>query len=89
MTGDTGQNGLHDKFEVYKNGERQTGCFVLKPSSDEAARAALLTYATETENDQLAADIRELVARLNAMDDTKEKYADSEMRRDSDSDVES
>lgn len=62
-------NGLYEKYEVRKDGELQTGCFVLKPASDPAARAALQTYAMETDNKELAEDIDELLGRLEAMDE--------------------
>jgi len=62
-------DGLHDKYEVRKDGELQTGCFVLKPASDPAARSALETYAMETDNEELAEDIEELLGRLQAMDE--------------------
>lgn len=69
-----GDSGLYEKYEVYKDGEQQSGCFVLKPASDSAARAALRTYATETENEELADDIDELLARLEAMEETRDRY---------------
>lgn len=68
------EQGLYEKYEVYKDGEQQSGCFVLKPASDPAARAALRTYATETKNEELADDIDELLARLEAMEETKDRY---------------
>ncbi|MFB6140048.1 MAG: hypothetical protein ABEJ26_06410 [Halosimplex sp.] len=69
---ESGQKGLYEKYEVRKDGELQTGCFVLKPASDPAAREALKTYARETDNEELAEDIDELVGRLEAMDEWKD-----------------
>lgn len=67
------QKGLYEKYEVRKDGELQTGCFVLKPATDPAAREALKTYARETDNEELAEDIDELVSRLDAMDEMKQR----------------
>lgn len=53
------ERGLHGKYRVTKDGDEQDGCFVLKPESDDAARAALKAYASATENDELANDLRE------------------------------
>ena len=53
------ENGLYDKYEVYKNGEPVKDCFVLEPEKDQAAREALARYAGSTTNESLAADIRE------------------------------
>lgn len=52
-------NGLYAKYEVRKDGESVKDCFVLEPDDDRAARAALKAYAAATENEELAADLRE------------------------------
>jgi len=70
------EQGLHDKYEVRKNGEIQSGCFVLQPASDKAARSALLTYAEEIENETLAEDIRDWVDVLEGLDATREKFVE-------------
>jgi len=56
---DGGQEGLYRKYDVRKDGETVEDCFVLEPDEDRAARAALRAYADVTDNDDLAADIRE------------------------------
>lgn len=56
-----GEQGLHKKYEVTKDGEPQEAVFILKPESDSAARKALSAYADETENYNLASDLREWV----------------------------
>lgn len=53
--------GLYEKYEVRKDGEIVEDCFVLEPESDSAAREALITYAERTDDDELAADLREWV----------------------------
>lgn len=58
------EKGLYGKYEVYKDGEVQPNTFVLKPESDEAAESALRTYAEETDNDELAADLDAWLASL-------------------------
>lgn len=52
-----GTNGLYEKYEVYKDGEEVTDCFVLEPEDDAAALAALRTYVHETDDYELAADL--------------------------------
>jgi len=54
-------DGLHEKYEVYENGEPVDDCFVLEPTTDSAARAALITYAEETDDETLAQDLRDWV----------------------------
>lgn len=51
--------GLYGKYTVYKNkdGSLVTDCFVLRPTKDPAAVAALRAYAATTDNAELAADI--------------------------------
>lgn len=51
--------GLYEKYTVLKEGKPQRNCFVLKPRSDPAARAALEAYADATDDERLAEDIRE------------------------------
>lgn len=55
------ERGLHDKYEVYKDGERVEECFVLVPDDDAAARSALIEYAMETDNHTLSKELREWV----------------------------
>lgn len=52
------ESGLYGKYEVTKNGEAVENCFVLKPESDPAAREALWEYISETDDDELAEDLR-------------------------------
>ena len=51
--------GLYGKYTVYKNsdGSLVTDCFILRPSKDPAAVAALRAYAAATDNAELAEDI--------------------------------
>ncbi len=51
--------GLYGKYTVRKNedGALVTDCFVLRPTKDPAAVAALRAYADSTDNAELAADI--------------------------------
>ena len=51
--------GLYGKYTVYKNkdGSLVTDCFVLRPTKDPAAVAAIMAYAAATDNAELAADI--------------------------------
>jgi len=52
--------GLYKKYLVYKadTGEEvKEDCFVLIPAKDEAARKALLAYATATEDKTLGEDL--------------------------------
>ncbi|MEC0167400.1 hypothetical protein [Paenibacillus graminis] len=51
--------GLYNKYLIFKqNGNKVDGdCFVLRPTKDPAARAALMAYAEATDNQQLAMDI--------------------------------
>lgn len=51
------QSGLYEKYEVRKDGEVVEDCFVLEPESDEAAQAALATYALETGDEDLLEDL--------------------------------
>lgn len=53
--------GLYEKFEVYRGGELVDDCFVLRPEVDPAAYEALKTYADETDNETLGADLREWI----------------------------
>lgn len=55
--------GLRGKYDVFKDGEPVTACFVLR-YTDRHARAALLAYAESCEHDNhvLARDLRRVVA---------------------------
>lgn len=55
------EQGLYEKYEVRKNGEPVVDCFVLEPENDSAAREALIRYAEETDDEELAEDLREWV----------------------------
>lgn len=55
--GGSEQSGLYEKYEVRKDGEIVEDCFVLEPESDEAAQAALATYALETDDEDLFEDL--------------------------------
>jgi len=57
------EQGLYDKYEVNKDNEPVESCFVLEPESDSAAREALWTYADETDDDELADDLKEWLLR--------------------------
>lgn len=61
---ENGEEGLYSKYEVTKDGEPVEGCFVLEPEDDSAAREALIRYAEETDNAELAEDLREWVVEL-------------------------
>lgn len=76
-------DGLYGKYCVFKSKDvsvnklggfeaRQplTDCFVLRPEKDGAARAAVLHYAMACEQDspQLASELREWIAKLEAED---------------------
>lgn len=54
------KKGLYNKYTVINNvtNEEVKDCFVLKPTSDEAAKKALLYYAEICGNEQLANDIK-------------------------------
>ena len=62
-------DGLYGKYTVVKNstGKLVTDCFVLKPSSDETARKALLFYADNCNIPQLSADIKEWLQELKEL----------------------
>lgn len=59
-------DGLKRKYVVLKsdNGECVENCFVLRPDKDQAAIAALNEYASATENQVLAADIRKWLSTI-------------------------
>ncbi|TLS37766.1 hypothetical protein [Pseudalkalibacillus caeni] len=61
-------DGLYVKYEVRKksDGSTVTGCFVLRPDKDQAARKALKAYAAATPNRELANDIYAWLNHLNA-----------------------
>lgn len=64
MPNNTEQSGLYEKYEVTKGCELVENCFVLEPEDDSAARAALIRYAEETDNEELADDLREWVVAI-------------------------
>ena len=68
-----GKDGLYGKYTVVKNstGKLVTDCFVLKPSSDETARKALLFYADNCNIPQLSADIKEWLQKLKELSEKK------------------
>lgn len=72
------ERALYNKYDVYKDGELQIGCFVLKPTTDPAARAALLTYAHETDNEQLAEEIKEWLKVLDGLEDVRERFVETD-----------
>jgi hypothetical protein len=49
-----------------------TESFTLEPETDEAAREAILAYADSTDDDVVAADLREWIDQLEADDDRGE-----------------
>lgn len=65
---DTDGSGLYGKYYVEKDGEPVTECFVLEPRGDAAARAAIQAYADETDDDELARDLRSWVDELDPVD---------------------
>lgn len=59
--------GLYNKYQIInrETGQELVGAsFVLKPSNDSAARAALMAYAEVTDNRQLAIEITAWVSSL-------------------------
>ncbi|MFC1514494.1 hypothetical protein ACFL5X_01160 [Candidatus Omnitrophota bacterium] len=62
----SGFKGLYDKYKVIRaeSGEEVDGAFILRPSTDTAARIALATYAEATHNPKLARDIRKWLKEL-------------------------
>lgn len=69
---DTSQDetrGLYEKYEVRdEDGSTVDDCFVLEPTDDPAARAALRTYANVTSDSELRQDLREWINQINASD---------------------
>jgi hypothetical protein len=63
MTNDT-DRGLYEKYEVFKDGQEITDCFVLEPETDPEAREALIRYAEVTNDDELAGDLRDWIANI-------------------------
>jgi hypothetical protein len=57
-------DGLYAKYEVRKDGAPVEECFVLEPEEDAAARRALETYAEETDDEELAQDLRVWLAAI-------------------------
>ncbi|ELY73253.1 hypothetical protein [Natrinema pallidum] len=73
MSAETDPDGsLYEKYEVRKDGDPVESCFVLEPESDSAAREALIRYAEETDDEQLAEDLREWVTDLCTRGETDE-----------------
>ena len=66
---DYSRSGLFEKYNVEKDGETVESCFVLEPRSDPAAREALIRYAEETDNEELAEDLRTWVFDLKTRGD--------------------
>lgn len=59
--------GLYNKYQITNRDtgkEAEGDYFVLKPTNDPAARAALMAYAEATDNEQLAAEISVWVSML-------------------------
>lgn len=56
-TSDTGNEGLYQKYEVYRDGDPVPNCFVLEPDRDETAREAIRAYAEETTDKELSRDL--------------------------------
>lgn len=65
------ENGLYGKYEVTKNGEEITDCFVLEPGTDTAARMAIRTYAAMTPNTVLAEELNEWMDDIEAEEQTE------------------
>lgn len=68
---DRRENGLYAKYKVTKGGKPVENCFVLEPEVDSAAREALIRYAEETDNEELAADLREWVVTTTTRGESK------------------
>lgn len=63
-------DGLYGKYEVRKDGEVVEDCFVLEPESDPAAREALWEYISETDDEELAENLRSwLLATVGATEE--------------------
>ena len=62
----SGHKGIYDKYEVRRKetGEVLDNCFVLRPTTDTAARIGLAAYAEATHNPQLAREIRVWLKKL-------------------------
>jgi len=56
--------GLYGKYEVTEDGSAVEDCFVLEPETDPAARAALATYAEQTDDEDLQRDLQAWLASL-------------------------
>ena len=67
--------GLYDKYIVLEREKVDSlptalkdaevdGCFILEPEDDKDARRAIETYIRETDNEQLAQDLREWIAAI-------------------------
>ncbi|WP_237560643.1 hypothetical protein [Halostella litorea] len=64
QTDATDEAGLHDKYAVFEDGEPVADCFVLEPETDPAAREALIRYAEETDDEELAQDLCDWVTAI-------------------------
>ena len=62
----SGHRGLWAKYKVIRSetGEVLTDAFILRPTTDIAARTALATYAEATHNPRLGKEIREWLRKL-------------------------
>jgi len=65
------ERGLYNKYEVTKGGDPVENFFVLEPEDDLAAREALIRYAEETDNEELADDLREWIVTINTRGESK------------------
>lgn len=63
-------NGLYAKYEVYKNGKPvNKPLFILSPETDPVARKALRTYADETDNLELSAELAAWMDSIEELED--------------------
>jgi len=75
----SGHRGIYNKYVVVRKhtGETLDDCFVLRPTTDTAARIALATYAEATHNPELARDVRRWLSKIR-MDDATTEFNESE-----------
>lgn len=66
----SGHKGLYDKYTIKRTatGEICDGCFILRPTTDIAARTALAAYAEATHNPVLGKGIRKWLKELRKTD---------------------
>ncbi len=66
----SGHKGIYDKYEVRRKetGEILEDSFILRPTTDTAARIGLAAYAEATHNPILAQEIRAWLRRLRKTD---------------------